>query len=102
MTIHCRKLIGELVYPMVKCHRDYSFHVIKLSQFMANPALEHYEALKDILKYIQCAIDDGIYYWRDQQLQDLPQHSFPTIHDEPHHFTKDPTHLKDKLYGYAD
>ncbi len=45
MTIHYRKLIGELVYPMVKCHHDYSFHVIKLSQFMANPAPEHYVAL---------------------------------------------------------
>jgi hypothetical protein len=44
-NMHYRQLIGEVIWPMVKCHPDISFHITKLSQFMANPARAHYQAL---------------------------------------------------------
>jgi hypothetical protein len=69
---------------------------------MANPASAHYAALKELIKYIHSTVNDGIYFWRDTPLHHLPEHPLPTVQDEQHHFTTDPTSLTDKLYGYAD
>jgi hypothetical protein len=80
MELHYQKLIGELVYPMVKCQPAYSFHIIKLSQFMANPAALHYEALKQVTIYIYHTIDDGIYYWWDHPNISLSPGQYQLLH----------------------
>jgi hypothetical protein len=45
MKLHYRQAAGLLIWPMVKCHPDYSFHITKLSQVLSNPARPHYEAI---------------------------------------------------------
>ena len=72
MKLNYRQAIGELIYAMVTCRPDISYPLIKLSQYSVNPAREHYLAVKEIYYYLQCTIDEGIYYWRSTQNQDLP------------------------------
>jgi hypothetical protein len=69
---------------------------------MANPAKEHYEALKNTIKYIAQTCSYGIYYWRDTPRTDLPDGPLPTLSSDTHVFQIDPISLTDKLYGYAD
>jgi hypothetical protein len=64
--IHYRQVIGELIWPMVKCRLDISFHTMKLSQFMANPASAHYQDLRQLGSSIAKTLDLGTYYWRDE------------------------------------
>jgi hypothetical protein len=47
-----RQVIGELIYPAVKCRPDFLYHVTKLSQYMDNPAEVHYIALHHVCKYV--------------------------------------------------
>lgn len=101
-NMHYRKIIGELVWPMVKYRPDYSYHIIKLSQFMANPATEHYKALQDITQHILQTIDHGIYYWRDSPWTDLAEGPLPVASPDNHQFQLDPTTITNNLHGFAD
>ena len=72
-----RQAIGELIYALVTCRPDISFAAIKLSQYSASPALCHFEAVKDIFRFLKATKDDGIYYWRRQPRLDLPKKDIP-------------------------
>ena len=63
MKFNYRQAIGELIYAMVTCHTDISFPLIKLSQYSINPAREHYMVVQEIFQYLECTIDNGIYFW---------------------------------------
>ena len=67
-----RQAIGEIIYALVTCRPDISFAAIKLSQYSASPAQKHYDAVKDIYRYLKATINEGIYYWRSQPRLDLP------------------------------
>jgi len=100
--MHYRQLIGEFIWPMIKCRPDISFHVTKLSQFMANPAEAHYQALRSIGSYLANTLDTGIYYWRDTPRQDLPEGDLPTVYQEPYTFQDDPASNPRFITAYAD
>ena len=104
MNMHYRQVIGLLIWPMVKCRPDYSFHITKLSQVLSNPAQPHYEALRSITKYLAHTIDHGIYYWRKQPRTDLPCHPLPTLAPDNHTFTTDLSQnaALPSLTGFAD
>ncbi len=82
MGFNYRQVIGELIYPMMKCRLDIAFHITKLSQYMDNPVEIHYTALTKILKYIVVTPDHGIYYWRDNPRLDLPIHPLPVCNHD--------------------
>jgi hypothetical protein len=62
MGIKYRHLLGEILYPMVKCRPDISTHAILLSQFMNNPGEAHYIALKQLAQYLVATKSEGIHY----------------------------------------
>jgi hypothetical protein len=47
-----RLAIGELVLPMIKTWPEFSYPVIKLSQFAISPATIHYDAVYGIFQYL--------------------------------------------------
>ena len=51
MGFNYRQVIGEIIFPMMKCQPEIAPHAIKLSQYMENPAETHYQALRDIFKF---------------------------------------------------
>jgi hypothetical protein len=101
MGIKYRQVIGEVIYPMMKCCPDIAPHAIKLSQYMENPAAIHYSALRDLVAYLEATIDVGIFYWRKEPRMDLPEGPLPSIHDG-NYMMEDKTPSEDKLYGYVD
>jgi hypothetical protein len=80
MVFNYRKAIGETLWPMIKCQPDISPHIIKLSQYLENPTLEHYKATRTIASYLAVTMDEGIYYWSDTPVNDLPDIPLPTLH----------------------
>jgi hypothetical protein len=59
--------IGEAIYAMTVAHPDITYAVIKLSQYSANPAKNHYQAVRHLFKYLALTKDRGIYYWQNIQ-----------------------------------
>ena len=64
---------------MVTCRPDISFPVIKLSQYTTAPAKIHYDAVIHLYKYLTHTKDEGIYYWREEPREDLPEGELPTL-----------------------
>lgn len=102
MGFNYRQVIGELIYPMMKCRPDISFHTTKLSQYMENPAEIHYQALRHICSYLAATIYEGIYYWRDIPRMDLPEAPNPKTFHDNYTVTIAPTDHRDFLFGYVD
>ena len=82
MGFNYRQVIGEVIFPMMKCRPEIAPHAIKLSQYMENPAAEHYNALRDLVAYLAATIDDGIYYWRKKPVMELPVGPTPKQHND--------------------
>lgn len=99
MGFNYHQVIGEVIYPVVKAHPDICFHAVKLSQYMENPGLIHYHALRELCSYLAATITDGIYYWRDEPRLDLPREPLPTLHADNYCLEVTPSHM---LYGYAE
>jgi len=101
MGFSYRQVIGEFIWPMIKCRPDIAPHVIKLSQHNENPAKEHYQAARQLADYLAATITEGIYYWREQPVHELPEGEMPTTHSDNYQLqTKfDET---GKLIGLAD
>mmetsp|Transcript_22056 Transcript_22056/g.31604 ORF Transcript_22056/g.31604 Transcript_22056/m.31604 type:complete len:123 (+) Transcript_22056:550-918(+) len=89
MGFSYRSVIGELIWPMVKCRPDFAPHVIKLSQYLNNPAKEHYAAARQLAEYLAATIDEGIYYWRDTPVDSLPEGPIPPLHTDNHTIAAD-------------
>jgi hypothetical protein len=78
-----RGAIGELIWAMITCRPEISFPVIKLSQFSINPALEHYNAVKHVFRYLSGTLDYGLTYWRQAPNHALPFKSPPPLLSAP-------------------
>ena len=63
-----RKALGELLFCMVTCRPDISFAVIKTAKYANKPASIHYQAVKNIFRYLRATQDHGIYYWRKRSM----------------------------------
>jgi len=95
------QVIGEIIFPMMKCRPEIAPHAIKLSHYMENPAREHYQALRDILAFLANTPDEGIYYWRKEPRMDLPIGPLPSLHPD-NYLMQDNTPNGENLYGYVD
>ena len=64
---------------MVTCRPDISFPVIKLAQYSTKPSAIHFEAVKEIYRYLNATKDEGIYFWRKEPRNDLPSGPIPKL-----------------------
>jgi len=102
MGFNYRQVIGEIIFPMMKCRPEIAPHAIKLSQYMENPAEKHYQALRDILGYLANTLDEGIYYWRPQPRMDLPAAPLPSLHPDNYLMPEKMDNSPCYLHGYVD
>ena len=84
MGFNYRQAIGELIFLMITCRPDISYPLIKLSQYSNNPAEEHYNAVKQIFKYLKATRTEGIYFWRKDPRDDLPDLPLPKVTKQTH------------------
>jgi len=101
MGFKYRQVMGEVIYPAMKCHPEIINHAIKLSQYLENPAEEHYHALCDLVAYLAATIEDGIYYWRKHPVMELPDAPLPNIKADNYDMPSLPFN-ECTLYGYVD
>lgn len=64
----------------------------------------HYHGLKHLLKYLYSTKDYGIYFWRLQKHDTLPQLPLPSVMSTTMYLllTNRPTHDALDLHGYVD
>ena len=58
MNFKYRVGIGESIYALITCCPDIIFHLVKLSQYSVQPAEIHYQAVKQLFKYLRATIDN--------------------------------------------
>ena len=101
-----RQAIGEIIYAMVTCRPDISQATIKLSQYSTKPRQIHFEAVKQVMRYLNATKDDGLYFWRKNPRMDLPFHPCPEIKTD-NNYSEHEIHERqqndhDKLFGAVD
>lgn len=102
MGFNYRQLMGEIMYPMVKCRPDISPHAILLSQYMDNPGEAHYNALKEVALFLAHTIQDGIHYWRPGPHPQLPPAPHPTVQPDNYQLQETRGYNSIALIGYVD
>lgn len=78
MGFSYRQAIGELIFALTICRLDISAAVIKLSQYSEAPARCHYQAVRHVFAYLHATKTEGIYYWRPEPHDALPDEPLPT------------------------
>ena len=63
------KSIGSLMYAQVCTHPDIAFVVNALGRYLSNPGLNHWKAVKKVMKYLQGTKDYMLAYKRSDQLE---------------------------------
>ena len=101
-----RQAIGELIYALCTCRPDISYPVIKLSQYSTRPTIVHFEAVKEVFRYLNATKEDGIYFWRKQPRNDLPYHPPPELKTD-NNYTEQEIHERHQhqhniLFGAVD
>ena len=101
-----RQAIGELIYALTTCRPDISYPVIKLSQYSTRPTRLHFEAVKDVFRYLNNTKDDGLYYWRKSPRTDLPYHPLPDVKND-NNYTEEEIHERQQtqhkvMFGAVD
>ena len=98
-----RNATGELIFAMVTCRGDIAFPIMKLSQYNNRPASCHFEAIKDVYRYLNRTTQDGLMFWRPRPNNTLPTTNFSLPQDEPYN-VRIPVESNDAYtpYGMAD
>jgi hypothetical protein len=102
MGIKYRKLMGEILFPMVKCRPDISTRAIILSQYMNKPGEVHYNALKQLLHYLTITKVTGKHYWRKEPHQHLPDRPLPEQHSDNYQLINKAATNSNKLIAFVD
>ena len=63
------KSIGSLMYAQVFTRPDIAFVVNALGRYLSNPGLNHWKALKKVMRYLQGIKDYMLTYKRSDQLE---------------------------------
>jgi Reverse transcriptase (RNA-dependent DNA polymerase) len=77
MGFNYRQVIGEAIFAMTLCRIDIAPAVIKLSQYSSRPHKYHYQAAKALMVYLYATRNDGLYYWRPEPNEALPDVPLP-------------------------
>jgi hypothetical protein len=104
MGFKYRQVMGEIIYPCFKARPEISPAAIKLSQYIDNPAREHYTAIFEIIQYLAATLDEGIYYWRQAPVHALPEGPLPHLHSDNHELPPDllTSHPHNSIFAFAD
>jgi hypothetical protein len=69
-SIPYRTAVGKLIYLSIMTRPDIAFAVGEISRFVQDPGMQHWEAVKRILRYLNGTIDMGLVF--DGKLNDIP------------------------------
>ncbi len=95
------QVLGELIYAYVICHLDIGYASTFLSCFASSPTLEHYMALKNVIKYLCATMHWGLIYWQESPMECFPLVPLEHPYLDPS-LPKFPVHDLLCLIGYMD
>ena len=79
----CQNSVGNLMYAQVCTHPDIAFAVNALGTYLSNPGLNHWKAVKKVMRYLQGTKDYMLTHKRSDQLKVIGYSDFglqgPTI-----------------------
>ena len=75
---------------------------MKLTQFNNGPAQCHFDAIKQVYKYLHHTISEGLYFWRPTPERTLPSTPLPTIMDDSQYDVFLPPTKLHKAHCFAD
>ena len=55
-------IVGSIMYAMVCSRPDLAYAASMISRFMSNPRMEHWNAVKWVLRYLKGSTNVGILY----------------------------------------
>ena len=64
-----RQAIGSLMYAMTTMRPDLAFAVGFCSRYLQNPGMAHWNAVKQILRYVKYTLDDGLLFRKESDLK---------------------------------
>ena len=106
MGFKYRQAIGELIYALVTCRPDISYAIIKLSQYSTRPSRIHFEAVKQVYRYLNHTKHEGMIFWRKEPRLDLPYHPPPTMQNDNNYdeseITERQQNQHDIMFGAVD
>jgi hypothetical protein len=104
MRLSYRSGVGELIYALVTCRPDISHAVVRCAQNCICPHEVHYHGVKHILKYLYLTKSEGLYFWREQPNDLLPDKPTPTLSSTAHDLLMEgrPHHGSTSLHGFVD
>ena len=88
-----RMTTGELIFALVTCRADIAFPVMKLTQYNNDPAQCHFDAIKQIYKYLNSTKSEGLYFWRPTPEKTLPSIPLPQIMEDTYEVFVPPSKL---------
>ncbi len=94
--------IGELIYALVVARVDISFAINKLSQYGANPASIHYQAVRQVFAFLNNTRTDGLTFWQKSPRNNLPLPDIPTPRSNPQDRLPTPSTTPTRLLAYSD
>jgi len=75
-------------------------------QYLTRPTKLHFEAVKDIYRYLNATKNDGIHFWRKSPRKDLPYHPPPDLKTDGNYTEEDiherQQHQHNVLFGAVD
>ena len=60
--------VGSLMYAQVCTHPDIAFAINALGRYLSNPGLNHWKAVKKVMRYLQGTKDYMLTYKRSEEL----------------------------------
>ena len=104
MRLSYRSGVGELIYALVTCRPDISHAVVRCAQNCICPHELHYHAVKHVLKYLYLTKSEGLYFWREQPNDHLPDKPAPILSSTAHDLLMEgrPHHGSTSLHGFVD
>jgi hypothetical protein len=100
MRLSYRSGVGELIYALVTCRPDISHAVVRCAQNCICPHEVHYH----VLKYLYLTKSEGLYFWREQPNDLLPDKPTPLLSSTARDLLMEgrPHHDCTNLHGFVD
>jgi hypothetical protein len=89
------------MYAYVICRVDIGFAATMLARFSQAPTLKHYQALKNVVKFLCRTSDWGLMYWRAEPRMDLPLVPYEKLTQDPS-LPPFPTVDPNQMAGFVD
>ena len=101
MGFSYRQISGAHIFTAIIFRSHTTYAVIKLFQYLSSPAHIHFEAVKNIFRYLRNHPNDCLFFWRKIHNTHLPSTPLTHVQSNKHKMIT-VKHETGTLYGFVD